>query len=106
MAVESSEVNYEVWQNLIYLEVQLESFDDVIKHSDQALELFPNQGMLYYFHGFAHLRKRHYRKPWFHLSKQKNLPSQIQIFMSDVSNMLGDAYNATKAYDKSDKGVR
>ena len=23
--------------------------------------------------------------------------------MSDVSNMLGDAYNATKAYDKSDK---
>ena len=23
--------------------------------------------------------------------------------MSDVNNMLGDAYNATKAYDKSDK---
>jgi tetratricopeptide (TPR) repeat protein len=34
MAVESSEVNYEVWQNLIYLEVQLESFDDVINQSD------------------------------------------------------------------------
>jgi len=103
MAVESSEVNYEVWQNLIYLEVQLESFDDVIKHSDQALELFPNQGMLYYFHGFAHLRKRHYQEAIGSLEQAKKLAKSDSNFMSDVSNMLGDAYNATKAYDKSDK---
>jgi tetratricopeptide (TPR) repeat protein len=102
-AVESSDVNYEVWQNLIYLEVQLESFDDVVKHSDEALELFPNQGMLYYFNGFAHLRKRRYPEAIGSLEQAKKMAKADSNFMSDVSNMLGDAYNATKAYEKSDK---
>ena len=102
-AVRGGEVNYEVWQNLVYLEVQLEQFDDVIKHADQALELFPNQGMLHYFHGFAHLRKRHYQEAIVSLEQAKRLSNSDPNFMSDISNMLGDAYNATKAYDKSDK---
>lgn len=102
-AVRTSEVNYEVWQNLIYLEVELEQFDDVIKHADQALELFPNQGMLHYFHGFAHLRKRHYQEAIVSLEQAKRLSNSDSNFKSDISNMLGDAYNATKAFDKSDK---
>jgi tetratricopeptide (TPR) repeat protein len=103
LAVESGEVNYEVWQNLLFLEVQLEEFDDVIKHADQALELFPNQGMIYYFHGFAHLRKRQYDDAIASLEQAKKLARSDANFMSDVSNMLGDAYNALKQYDKSDK---
>jgi tetratricopeptide (TPR) repeat protein len=102
-AIESAEVNYEVWQNLLYLEVQLEMFDDVIKHSDAALELFPNQGMVHYFNGFAHLRKRHYDEAIASLEQAKKLARADSNFMSEVSNMLGDAYNSTKAYEKSDR---
>jgi tetratricopeptide (TPR) repeat protein len=102
-AVKSGDVNFEVWQNLLYLETQLEQFDDVIKHADEALELFPNQGMLHYFHGFAHLRKRHYDEAIFSLEQAKKLSNGDQNFMSDLNNLLGDAYNATKAYEKSDK---
>ena len=102
-AVQSGDVNYEVWQNLLHLEVQLEQFDDVIKHADQALELFPNQGMLHYFHGFAHLRKRNYQEAIGSLEQAKKLSRSDSNFMSDVCNMLGDAYNATKLYEKSDK---
>ncbi len=102
-AVQSGDVNYEVWQNLLYLEVQLEQFDDVIKHADQALELFPNQGMLHYFHGFAHLRKRHYEEAIASLEQAKKLARSDANFMSDISNMLGDAYNSMKVYDRSDK---
>jgi tetratricopeptide (TPR) repeat protein len=102
-AIEAGDVNYEVWQNLLYLEVQMELFDDVIKHSDEALELFPNQGMLHYFHGFAKLRKRQYDEAIGSLEQAKRLSASDSNFMSDISNMLGDAYNATKAYEKSDK---
>lgn len=102
-AVQSGEVNFEVWQNLLYLEVQLEQFDDVIKHADEALEVFPNQGMLHYFHGFAHLRKRHYPEAIVSLEQAKKLSNGDHNFMSDLNNMLGDAYNATKAFEKSDK---
>ena len=102
-AIETGDVNYEVWQNLLYLEVQMEQFGDVIKYADQALELFPNQGMLHYFHGFASLRKRQYPEAIGSLEQAKRLAQSDSNFMSDISNMLGDAYNATKAYDKSDK---
>ena len=102
-AVKSGEVNYEVWQNLLFLEVQLESFDDVIRHADQALELFPNQGMLYYFHGFANLRKRQYQEAIASLEQAKKIARSDSNFMSEISNMLGDAYNASKQYEKSDK---
>lgn len=102
-AIETGDVNYEVWQNLLYLEVQMEQFSDVIKHADQALELFPNQGMLHYFHGFASLRKRQYQEAIGSLEQAKRLAQSDSNFMSDISNMLGDAYNATKAYEKSDK---
>lgn len=102
-AIETGDVNYEVWQNLLYLEIQTEQFDDVIRHADAALELFPNQGMLHYFHGFANLRKRRYDEAIGSLEQAKKLAQSDTNFMSDISNMLGDAYNATKAYDKSDK---
>jgi tetratricopeptide (TPR) repeat protein len=102
-AIQIGEVNFEVWQNLLYLEVQLEQFDQVIQHADQALELFPNQGMLHYFHGYAHLRERHYPEAIVSLEQAKKLSNLDQNFMSELSNMLGDAYNATKAYEKSDK---
>ncbi len=102
-ALETGDVNYEVWQNLLYLEVQMEQFGDVIKHADQALELFPNQGMLHYFHGFANLRKRQYQEATASLEQAKRLTQSDSNFMSDINNMLGDAYNSTKAYEKSDK---
>lgn len=102
-AVKSGEVNFEVWQNLLFLETQLELFDDVIKHADQVLELFPNQSMLHYFHGFAHLRKRHYDEAIVSLEQSKKLSNSDPNFISDLNNFLGDAYNAIKSFEKSDK---
>ena len=102
-AIASGEVNYEVWQNLLFLEVQQEDFDNVIKHADQALELFPNQRMLYYFHGLANLRKRHFQEAIGSLEQAKKLARNDSNFISDVCNMLGEAYHATRVYDKSDK---
>lgn len=102
-AIESGEVNFEVWENLLYLETQLEQFDNVIKHAESALELFPNQSMLHYFNGFAHLRKRHYPDAIASLEQAKKLSSSNPKLAGELSGMLGDAYNATKAYDKSDK---
>jgi len=102
-AIESGEVNFEVWENLLYLEIQLEQFDNVIKHSDQALEMFPNQGMIHYFNGIAHLHKRHYQEAIASLDQAKKLSSSNPKLLGELNSLLGNAYNAIKAYDKSDK---
>jgi len=102
-AIGLGDVNFEVWENLLYLETQLEQFDKVIKHSDQALEIFPNQSMIHYFNGYANLRKRHYQEAINSLEQAKKLSTSNAKLVGEINSMLGDAYNATKAYEKSDK---
>lgn len=102
-AIESGEVNFEVWENLLYIEVQMEQFDNVIRHSDEALEMYPNQNKIYYFNGFANLQKRNYPEAIGALEQAKRLSSSNPRMVAELNSLLGDAYNATKAYDKSDK---
>jgi tetratricopeptide (TPR) repeat protein len=102
-AIESGATNFEVWQNLLYLEIQLEQFDNVVNHSERALEYFPNQAMLYYFNGIAHMRKRENKEAASSMEQAKKLSAGNPGMVSEINGMLGDAYNATKEYDKSDK---
>jgi Flp pilus assembly protein TadD len=96
-------VNFEVWENLLYLDIQVGQYDNAINHSEKALEMFPNQGMLHYFNGVAHLQKRHYEEAIFGFEQAKKLSGRKPALVAEINGMLGDAYNATKAFDKSDK---
>lgn len=102
-AIETGDVNFEVWENLLYLETQTKQYDDVIKHAESALEVFPNQAVIYYFSGFAHLQKRNYEEAIFAFEQARKLASRNVKLAGDANAMLGDAYNATKMYDKSDQ---
>lgn len=102
-AIHAGSTTFEVWQNLLYLELQLERFDDVIIHSEQALEYHPNQAMVYYFNGLAQLRKKKNEEASASLEQAKKLAASNAAMVSDINGMLGDAYNALKQYDKSDK---
>lgn len=103
IAVRNGSGSFEAWQNLLYLETQTNEFDSLIAHSETALELFPNQAMIYYFNGYAHLRKNHYREASYSLEQAKKLSTGNPAFVSDLNGMLGDCYNSTKEYSKSDK---
>jgi tetratricopeptide (TPR) repeat protein len=102
-AVELGEVNYEVWENLLYIDMQLEQYDMAISHAEQALELYPNQRMIHYFNGYALLKKRHFKEAISALEQSKKLSNSSPAFVSDLNALLGDAYNAVKNYEQSDK---
>jgi tetratricopeptide (TPR) repeat protein len=102
-AIEAGISNFDVWQNLLYLEMQLGAFNDVIQHSEQAMEYFPNQAMLYYFNGIAQLRNKNNREAIRSLEQTKRLSAANPALVGEVNGLLGDAYNASKEFDKSDK---
>ncbi len=102
-AITLGEVNFEVWQNLLYLQTQRNGFSDVLTYSEKALEYFPNQSMLYYFNGMAHLRGNHFREAVSALENGKRLSSSNPTMTAELNVLLGDAYNGTKDYDKSNK---
>jgi tetratricopeptide (TPR) repeat protein len=96
-------VNFEVYENLLFLEVKLEQWDQVIRDAEDALEIFPNQSVIHYFSGLAHLRKRHYSEATASLEQAKRLSSSNAALSAEISSQLGEAYNATRQYAKSDK---
>lgn len=102
-AIALGDVNIEVWQNLLYIEAQKEQFDSILKHAEQALELFPNQAMLHYFYGYAKFRKRQYTEAVQSLEQAKRLSANNPAFVNDLNSMLGDAYYSLKDYSKSDQ---
>jgi tetratricopeptide (TPR) repeat protein len=101
-AIRKGTSSFEPWQNLMNIESQLNQFDSVIVHSEQGLEFFPNQALLYYFNGYAHLRKRHYRESCYALEQAKRLSSSNPAMLGEINAMLGDAYNGSRDYSKSD----
>jgi tetratricopeptide (TPR) repeat protein len=102
-AIQNGTGNYEAWQNLLYLESQSNQMDSLIHHAEQALELFPNQGMVYYFNGFGLLKKKQYREAAYAFEQAKKLSTSNPAFVNDLNTMLGDCYNGAKEYSKSDQ---
>src|SRR5260221_1213185 len=72
------------WQNLLFLETQAGLSDSVIVHSEQALELFPNQGMIYYFNGVANLQKKNYKEA----ARSEEHTSELQSHSDLVCRLL------------------
>jgi tetratricopeptide (TPR) repeat protein len=102
-AARQGSTSFEPWQHLLVLESQDGEFDSLIAHSDEGLELFPNQAVLYYFSGFGHLRKKHYDVAAQSLEQAKKLSAANAKLQGDINAMLGDVYNATRQYEKSDQ---
>jgi len=102
-AIRSGSGSFEAWQNLLYLEIQTSQIDSLITHSEEALEMFPNQAMIHYFNGYGHLWKKHYREASYSLEQSKKLSASNPAFVSELNGMLGDCYNGSKEYAKSDK---
>jgi len=94
---------YQVWHQLLICESEMNAFDSLAKHSAEAMDLFPDQAVPYYLNGVANIRLKQYQKAIQPLKEGKqfvfeNTPLEVEFYSN-----LGDAYNALKKYDESDK---
>jgi tetratricopeptide (TPR) repeat protein len=102
-AVQLGTSRFETWQNLFSLLSDNRQFDSLIYYTEQGMEYFPNQALLYYFNGYGHLRKKHYRESVTGLEQARRLASKEVVLMAEVNVLLGDAYNGAKEFAKSDR---
>lgn len=97
------DTNFDVWQNLLTLEFQtLQETDSVIKHSEEALEMFPNQGIVYFYNGAAHAAKQNYDEAAYSLDQARRLSNNEELSLY-CNIYLGDVYNGLEEYDKSEE---
>lgn len=101
-ALELDGSNYNLWQNVVSLELELEDYESAAAHAEEAIEVFPNQALLYYFAGTAYLMKKKYRQASQNLEAGKKFAASDPDLSSYFHGQLGDAYNGLKEFAKSD----
>ncbi len=103
LAVKRGVSQFEAWQNLCALELELGMMDSLQHHTEQALELFPNQASLYYFSGFALWRQRDLRAAATQLEQGKRLAIGQVGLLIDLNMILGEVYQGLRDFPKSNE---
>lgn len=94
---------FAIWNQLLFVESELSDYEGMKSHSAEAMELFPNQAGPYFFNGIANIQLKDYSKAIESLNEGiEFVYDNNQLLIQFYAN-LGDAYNALKDYDKSDK---
>ena len=92
--------HFDVWQNILNIEAELNQYDSLIVHADEALEYFPNQAIVYYFSGTGYMIKKDYKRA-VEMLKQGTKYSEEPRLLTIFYGQMGDAYNSLKEKNKS-----
>jgi Tfp pilus assembly protein PilF len=94
---------YLVWEQLLFVESELNDTDALLRESKQAIQLFPEQPLPYLFAGGGHYQKKEWEECIDVLEKGlffvvNNIAMEAQFYA-----YLGDAYNQLDNHEKSDE---
>jgi tetratricopeptide (TPR) repeat protein len=102
-AVKLNGDNYQAWVGLIRADLMLQNYKDLARHTEQAIEYYPNNATFWFYNGTAHLANRDYDEAVAALEQSRLLASGNQELLQNIYLQLGDAYNGLKQYKQSDR---
>ena len=94
---------YQIWYQLIRIEVSQGDFQQAVADGEEALTVFPNQAELYLYTGIAYSQTKKYDKAVSHLKNAADLETEDPEIRIQIYSTLGDAYNALKKFKESDQ---
>ena len=93
---------FQIWQQVVLIDAELNQTDSLLVHTDRALELFPNQASLWFYNGVAHVLKKQPQKGVKALEHGRKLVVNNPELLGQFDAQLGDAYHEMRDYEKSD----
>jgi tetratricopeptide (TPR) repeat protein len=93
---------HDVWGNIINMDLRLRQIDSAILHSEEAIEVFPNQAQFWYYNGSAYYYKRNHSKALESLEEARRLVPENSDLTQHIYALLGDTYNSLNKHEKSD----
>jgi len=101
-AVKLDKSHYKIWQQIVFIDAELNQPDSLLNHTEKALEFFPNQAMMWFYNGTAYLLKKNPTKAIKSLEYGKRLAASEPEMQTQFNLQLGDTYQSLKDYPKSD----
>jgi tetratricopeptide (TPR) repeat protein len=93
---------FAIWNQLLKCESDLNEDDSLAIHSAEAMDLFPNQPVPYFYNGIAYMRMKQYQKAIAPFKEGREFVYEdVRLLIQFYSN-LAEVYNALKDYEKSD----
>ena len=92
---------YLVWEQLLHSQKALGDFKSMIKTSENAMDVFPNQGSIFYLNGYAYGAEGEYMDALSSLQQAAIMSSRNLPLSLDVKSRLGWTYTQLKKYDKA-----
>ena len=94
---------YSVWEQMMYTQDELGLYEDLLKTSEQASDLFPNQAMVFYFNGIGNEKKGKLSDAVSALEQALLMSAKKPQIKLDALIELGVIHSKSKSYDKADK---
>ncbi|MGE0636738.1 MAG: tetratricopeptide repeat protein [Bacteroidia bacterium] len=91
-----------VWSSLLQVDYTLGDYEGLLKESNEALELFPTQALVYLFNGLANMQLKNYDDAISILNSGVVYAKKDKQLSGQFYTSLGDAYNFDKKYKESD----
>ncbi|MBT9393302.1 tetratricopeptide repeat protein [Hymenobacter sp. NST-14] len=101
-AIRLDNSRYQIWQQVVLIDAELSQTDSLLTHSEQALELFPNQAPLWFYNGVGYQLQKQPAKAVKSLEYGRKLATDNPELLAQFDTQLGDVYHELKDYPKSD----
>lgn len=90
---------YTVWEQIFFIQKEKNDFDALLKSTESALELFPNQANVYYYNGIANLGKGKKSDAIGSFEQVVLMAGKNNRLRLDAYTFLGKAYIESSQFD-------
>jgi len=101
-ALQFDESVFTVWQQVLYINSELQQFDSLLHWSNEVIDRYPNQVLGYFFKGTAESRLKRHRDAIESFDHALLVGSGNRLMVSEIYSGLGDAYHELSEHVKSD----
>lgn len=96
--------NFNVWGRLMICYLDKQYADSLIKYSEKAMRLFPNQAVTHFYNGVGYMNKNNYSSASKAILRAIDLqPDNETERLAQMYSTLGDVYYSNKEYSLSDE---
>ena len=94
---------FTVWQQIFFINSDLNDYVALLKYTEEAKEYFPNQALVYFFNGLALQQTKDYSNAEKSYTRGVKMAGENKELKVQFYSNLGDTYNSLKRFAESDE---